>query len=218
MAVASLSPGASSGADGVAGRASRVVFDAAPGKMELRLSVEGGSGVLDSEVREIVVPDLTSTQTSLGTPVLFRGRTPRDIQQLKADPQAVPATDAKFSRTGSSFMRVAAYGAGAPCLGPHAQPRVRRCPNYRRRQPRLSRGDRRHPVAGPLLASIVEVKATGESGEAKELVKFASQPRRVHAGGAPAAAAATGPGAGRRPAARVRLSSPSNARARPSKR
>ena len=118
MAVASSSPSLS-GADGVAGRASRVVFDAAPGKMELRLSVEGGSGVLDSEIREIVVPDLTSTQTSLGTPVLFRGRTPRDIQQLKADAQAVPATGREFSRTDRVFMRVAAYGAGAPVLSVH---------------------------------------------------------------------------------------------------
>src|SRR5204863_6780529 len=108
MTVASTTPSLSNSGDAQNGRASRVTFDAAPGKMELRLSVEGGSGVLDTEVREIVVPDLTSTQTSLGTPVLFRGRTPRDIQQMKADPQAVPATGREFSRTDRLFMRVAA--------------------------------------------------------------------------------------------------------------
>ena len=120
VALASTSP--STAADGGSSpRApSRVVFDAAPGKMQLRLSVEGaGSGVLDSEVRDIVIPDLTSTQTSLGTPMLFRARTPRELQQLKADPQAVPATTREFSRTDRMFMRVAAYGAGAPALSVH---------------------------------------------------------------------------------------------------
>jgi len=42
--------------------------------------------------------------------VLFRARTPRDIQQLKTDSQAVPATGREFSRTDRLFMRVAAYG------------------------------------------------------------------------------------------------------------
>ena len=40
--------------------------------MQLRLSVEGAGAGVDSEVPDIVVPDLPSTQTSLGTPTLFR--------------------------------------------------------------------------------------------------------------------------------------------------
>jgi VWFA-related protein len=175
MAVASSSPSLS-GADGVAGRASRVVFDAAPGKMELRLSVEGGSGVLDSEIREIVVPDLTSTQTSLGTPVLFRGRTPRDIQQLKADPQAVPATGREFSRTDRLFMRVAAYGAGAPVLSVHMLSRVGQTMSELPVTPPATPGGEAVvdiPLAGLAPGEyIVEVKATGDGGEAKELVGF----------------------------------------------
>lgn len=175
MAVASSSPSLS-GADGVAGRASRVVFDAAPGKMELRLSVEGGSGVLDSEIREIVVPDLTSTQTSLGTPVLFRGRTPRDVQQLKADAQAVPATGREFSRTDRVFMRVAAYGAGAPGLSVHMLSRAGQTMSELPVTPPAMPGGEAVvdiPLAGLAPGEyIVEVKATGEGGEAKELVGF----------------------------------------------
>ena len=175
MAVASTSPSLS-GADGVAGRASRVVFDAAPGKMELRLSVEGGSGVLDSEIREIVVPDLTSTQVSLGTPVLFRGRTPRDIQQLKADAQAVPATGREFSRTDRVFMRVAAYGAGAPVLSVHMLSRAgQTMSELPVTPPATPEGEAvvDIPLAGLAPGEyIVEVKATGEGGEAKELVGF----------------------------------------------
>ena len=70
---------ASGSTGGVAPRGpSRVTFDAQPGKAQLRVSVEGTSAqVLDSETREISVPDLTSPQTALGTPEVFRARTVR---------------------------------------------------------------------------------------------------------------------------------------------
>jgi hypothetical protein len=156
---------------------SRVVFDAAPGKMQLRLSVEGaGAGVLDSEVRDIVVPDLTSTQTSLGTPVLFRARTPREIQQLKADAQAVPATTREFSRTDRVFMRVAAYGAGAPALSVHMLNRAGQpMSELPVTAPAMAGGDALVdvPLAGIAPGDyIIEVKAAGEGGEAKELIGF----------------------------------------------
>ena len=62
---------------------SRVSFDAAPGKMQLRLSVESAEGqVLDSEIREITVPDLTS-QLVIGTPEVFHVRTVREFQQAE---------------------------------------------------------------------------------------------------------------------------------------
>jgi VWFA-related protein len=185
VAIASLSPG-SPGSAGVSNAAdgggtprgpSRVVFEIAPGKMQLRLAVEGaGAGVLDSEVRDIVVPDLTSSQTSLGTPVLFRARTPREIQQLKADPQAVPATTREFSRTDRVFMRVAAYGAGAPALSIHM---LNRAGQSMSELPVTSPGSPGVdavvdvPLAGVAPGDyIIEVKATGEGGEAKELIGF----------------------------------------------
>jgi VWFA-related protein len=182
VALASLSPGSQGfpggGDSGSPPRApSRVVFDAAPGKMQLRLSVEGaGAGILDSEVRDIVVPDLTSTQTSLGTPVLFRARTPREIQQLKADAQAVPATTREFSRTDRVFMRVAAYGAGAPALSVHMLNRAGQpMSELPVTAPATPGGDALVdvPLAGVAPGDyIIEVKAAGEGGEAKELIGF----------------------------------------------
>ena len=156
---------------------SRVVFDASPGKMQLRLSVEGaGSGVLDSEVRDLVIPDLTSVQTSLGTPVLFRGRTPREVQQLKADAQAVPATTREFSRTDRVFMRVAAYGAGAPAVSAHLLSRAGQVMSELPSTPPAAPGAESIfdvPLAGIAPGDyIIEVKATGEGGEAKELIGF----------------------------------------------
>jgi hypothetical protein len=91
-----------------------VSFDAPPGKIQLRVSVEGaGSQVLDTEVREITVPDLTGTGTLFGTPEIFRARTVREFQQLKADTSPVPLATREFSRTDRLVIRVPAYGAEA---------------------------------------------------------------------------------------------------------
>lgn len=92
---------------------SRVVFEAPPGKMELRVSVEGTSSqVLDTEMREVTVPDLTAPNAALGTPAVYRARTPRELQQLKADPDAAPVALREFSRTDKLLVRVPAYAPG----------------------------------------------------------------------------------------------------------
>jgi hypothetical protein len=100
----------------------RVSFEAAPGKLQLRLSVEGSSSqVLDTETREIAVPDLTSSGIVLGTPQVLRARTARDYQQIKSDPDAVPLPVREFSRTDRLLIRVPAYGPAntVPALAAH---------------------------------------------------------------------------------------------------
>jgi hypothetical protein len=95
-------PDATPGSTGPAAAAAastpaRVTFEANPGKLQLRLSVEGSSAqVLDTETREIAVPDLTASEVVLGTPQVLRARTARDYQQIKSDPDAVPFPSASF--------------------------------------------------------------------------------------------------------------------------
>jgi hypothetical protein len=99
----------------------RAAFDVNPGKVQLRLSVEGAaSQVLDTETREIAVPDLTG-DTTFGTPLVYRARTARDFQQIKADPQAMPIATREFSRADRLLVRVPIYGPGGtvPMLGAH---------------------------------------------------------------------------------------------------
>ena len=143
--------------------------------MQLRLSVEGAStGVIDSEVREVVIPDLTNTQTTLRTPAVYRARTPRELQQIKADAQAVPATPREFSRTDRIFVRVVAYGAGAPAVSAHLLNRAGQPMSELTVTPPVAPATESIvdvPVAGIAPGDyIIELKATGESGEAKELV------------------------------------------------
>ncbi len=92
---------------------SRVTFDAKPGKVTLRVAVEGaGAQVLDTEMREITVPDLTAPQVTLGTAEVLRGRTPREFQQIRNDANAVPVATREFRRTDRLLIRVPAYGPG----------------------------------------------------------------------------------------------------------
>jgi VWFA-related protein len=177
VALASSAPASATAAGGTGRGPSRVVFDAPPGTMQLRLSVEGATaGVIDTEIREVVVPDLTKTQTALSTPVVYRARTPRELQQMKSDAQAVPATLREFSRTDRIFVRVAAYGAGGPKLSAHLLNRTGQAmselPVTEPTTP-MTESMIDVPLAGIAPGEyVLEIKAEGEAGEAKELVGF----------------------------------------------
>jgi VWFA-related protein len=182
LAAAAPAAGSASPSQGAAATAargpSRVTFDVSPGKVQLRVSVEGtASQVLDTEMREITVPDLTSPQTSLGSVELFRGRTVREYQQLKADPDAVPLAAREFSRTDRLFVRVPAYGAGGttPAISAHILNRGGQAMSELTVTPSAKAGVQQIevPVAGLAPGEyVIEIKAEGDGGEAKELVGF----------------------------------------------
>jgi VWFA-related protein len=112
--LASAAPAAEPAAGSVTGP-QRVTFDAPPGKMELRISVEeaGGRGVIDSEIRDLTVPDLTGPD-GMSTPRVFRSRTAREFQGLARDPEAVPTASREFLRTDRLLIRFDAYGTDTP--------------------------------------------------------------------------------------------------------
>jgi VWFA-related protein len=178
VAMASISGSASAGGGAPPKGPQRVTFDAAPGKMQLRLSVEGSAAqVLDTETREITVPDMTSPSAALGTPLVFRARTLRDLQLLKGDPDPVPVTTREFLRSDRLLIRVPAYGPGGTTatlsvhlLNRAGQPMselpVTAAPKAGEQQFEL-------PLAGMVAGEyLFEIKTTGEGGEAKELLGF----------------------------------------------
>lgn len=92
----------------------KLTFEAPPGPMQLRLSVEGAdSQVLDAESRELTVPDLGAATTIFGTPVVYRGRTVRDVQLLRTNRDGTPTPVREFQRTDRLLVRVPAYGAAS---------------------------------------------------------------------------------------------------------
>ena len=158
---------------------SRVSFDIPPGKIQLRMSVEGSaSQVIDSEMRELTVPDLTAPQTSLGTPIIFKARTVREFADLKTLADPTPAPTREFSRTDRLLVRVPAYGPGdvPPVLTARLLNRTG--------EPMSDLPVASQPTAGSpghieLIPSalatgeyLLEIKATGTGGEAKQLIGF----------------------------------------------
>jgi len=151
----------------------RLVFDAPPGELELRMSVEAtaGGGLIDSEIRTIMVPDLTSPDAAVSTPRVHRARTARDFQAIAADAGAVPTIGREFSRTERLLIRFDVYGNATPTAA------------------LLNRGGQKMadvPIAAAAaggthqidlgLAAIatgeylVEITVKGATGEAKELI------------------------------------------------
>jgi VWFA-related protein len=94
----------------------RLTFDAPPGNLELRLSVEAaaGGGTLDSEIRTVTVPDLTSPDAALSTPRVHRARTALDFRTIAGDANAVPGIAREFSRTERLLIRFDVYGNATP--------------------------------------------------------------------------------------------------------
>lgn len=149
-------------------------FDAPPGKLEIRMSVEGeAGGVLDNEQRNMTVPDFSAPASLMSTARVFRARTPRDAQALAKDAAAVPMVAREFSRTERVIIRFDAYGdaaATAALLNP-AGKKMADVPVM----PAAAGGT--HQVDMPLasLAAgeyIIEITAKGAAGETKELVAF----------------------------------------------
>jgi hypothetical protein len=92
----------------------RLVFDAPPGKLDLRMSIEGAAGgTLDTENRTIDVPDLTAPKALLSTPRVFRSRNAREFQLLSGDAEAVPVASREFSRVERLLIRFNAYAPGS---------------------------------------------------------------------------------------------------------
>jgi VWFA-related protein len=185
VALASTAPASAASSDARAASAGqapkgpqRVTFDVAPGKMQLRLSVEGtASQILDTEVREITVPDMTSPTAALGTPAVFRARTARELAQLKADADPVPVTTREFTRMDRLMIRVPAYGPGGTtaALSVHLLNRAGQPMSELQVVPGPKPGEQQIelPLAGMAAGEyLFEIKTTGEGGEAKELLGF----------------------------------------------
>ncbi|HZT77079.1 MAG TPA: VWA domain-containing protein [Vicinamibacterales bacterium] len=157
----------------------RVTFDAPPGKLQLRVSVEGASSqVLDSETREIAIPDLTSPTTTIGTPEVLRARTIPELNKMKADPDAVPTAAREFLRSDRLVVRVPVYGPGnsTPAVSVHLLNRAGQAMNQQLTlvaSPKPGEQQLDLPVAGlPNGEYVLEIKASGDGGDATALVGF----------------------------------------------
>jgi VWFA-related protein len=166
-------------AAGPAAAPQRLIFEAPPGKVELRMTVEaaGTGGTLDQEVRTVDVPDLTAPEAAMSTPRVYRARTVREFQALAADATAVPVAGREFSRTERLLIRFDAYGAGtdrpsaSAALLNRAGQKMADVPVA----PAAAGGTHQIDLGLSSIPGgeyVVEITVKGASGEAKELVPF----------------------------------------------
>ncbi len=159
--------------------AGRVTFDADPGPLQLRISVQGGPGgsdALDTDVREVKVPDLTAPQAAISTPAVFRTANAREFRDVNAAPDPLPTAAREFRRTERLLIRFDAYGPGNST--PEVTARVlNRAGKAMTDLPvRPPQADAKFyqldvPLAGFAAGEyLVEIKARGPDGEAQELV------------------------------------------------
>ena len=93
--------------------AGRTEFEAAPGRLDLRLSVRDADGrPLDSDFSDVTVPDFTAPQTRLSTLEVVRARSARELQAVKSDARAQPTAAREFRRTERLLIRFEASAAG----------------------------------------------------------------------------------------------------------
>jgi VWFA-related protein len=174
-------PADGGGTDGAAAVQARppasVTFDADPGTLQLRLAVQGERGeTLDTDVRDLKVPDLTAAQVGLSTPAVFRSGNAREFQALSANPSPVPTPSREFRRTERLLVRFDAYGPGtevptvtARVLNRAGNPMVDVAVRAPQSPGSFYQVDL--PLAGFAAGEyLVEVKAKGVEAEAKELV------------------------------------------------
>jgi len=171
---------AAAATDGSAAAAapSKLTFELPPGKVQIRMAVEGtGAETLDSEVREITVPDLTAPQTFIGTPSVFRARTAREAQTIKSDAEAVPTAGREFRRSDRLLLKVPIHGPGVQA------PTVTARLLNRTGQPISDLPVATPPASNQALVEValaalapteyvIEVTVTGAGSDAKELVGF----------------------------------------------
>jgi VWFA-related protein len=95
-----------------AGRGSgHITFEAPPGDVRVHLTMENArGGRLDTDDADLSVPDFTGTAPQVTTPFVYRGRTARDLQQVRAAASPVPTVRRTFSRMERLLIRFGAYG------------------------------------------------------------------------------------------------------------
>jgi VWFA-related protein len=158
---------------------SRAVFDAPPGRIKLRMTIEdAASQVIDRDVRDIVVRDLRG-EVAIGTPQVMRARNARELRTLD-EQAAVPVVSRAFSRAEQLLVRVPVYGrTGTPRVSARL---LNRAGQEMRELSIASPGPDgveafSVPLAGLAVGDYaIEVKATDAAGEAKDRIAFRVTP------------------------------------------
>jgi VWFA-related protein len=95
------------------GSGGSVSFDAPPGALDVRLTIEGdGTGTLDVEDRDVEVPDLSAPEIIITTPRVWAARNAREFTALSSGTAPAPTLTREFRRTERLLVRFDALAPG----------------------------------------------------------------------------------------------------------
>ncbi len=158
----------------------QAVFEAAPGRLRVQMSIEdAASRVVDTDVRDVVVGPLSGPLV-LGTAEVLRASNARAFRALAADPAAAPAAARVFSRTERLLIRVPVYAADQSAslkasLASKPGTSMRALTVTRSSRPDLYEVDL--PLAGLAAGDyVVELTAKSPAGDANDIVAFRVTP------------------------------------------
>lgn len=159
----------------LSGEPVQAVFDAAPGRLLIQMSIEDAvAQVLDVDVRDLPVSALTAPVV-LGTPQVWRARNAREFRRLQEHPESAPVAAREFSRTERLLIRVPAFGAGAPLVTARLLSRMGRPMRDLPMAPDEDRDLRTIdlPLAGFAVGEyVIELTARGGDRDVRETLRF----------------------------------------------
>ena len=85
------------------------------------MGINGSSGPLDADDREVRVPDLTSAEVAFATPRVYVARTPRDFVMIRRGESVSPTPSREFRRTERLVAKLDAYAPGGAAITVSAQ-------------------------------------------------------------------------------------------------
>jgi hypothetical protein len=130
---------------------------------------------VDTEVREVKVPDFTAPQVQVSTPAVFRAGTAREFQAIRSNAASVPTADREFRRTDRLLLRFNVFGPGdsKPAVTARILNRLGGAMSPVTVQPSAdgSTYEIDLPLAGLVSgAYLVEITAKGPDSDATEIV------------------------------------------------
>jgi hypothetical protein len=158
----------------IAATPNQVAFNAEPGPVDVRLTVESAESgeVLDRQVVAVQVPDYSTSEVALSTPRVYASRIAGELRAAASDAAAVPAARREFSRTERLLIRFDAYGDG-----PVVNAALLNANGARMTEVPLgpAQAGGTHQISLPLGslapgAYVIEITAKGTAGTARELV------------------------------------------------
>jgi hypothetical protein len=158
----------------------RLVFETAPGRLKLQMSIEDAAAqVVDTDVRDVIIAPM-SAPVALGTAEVLRARNVRDYRMLESDPQAAPVAAREFSRAERLLIRVPAY---SPDGSPHVSATLASRLGSSMRELPVTAGPRPHtyqfdlPLAGLAAGDyVVQLLLKSPDGQAKDSLDFRVTP------------------------------------------